>query len=732
MRPTFRAGTFDPDPKRDIREEIEAHIAMEAEALISQGMAEEDAWAEARRLFGNRRRYEGEANRQAAARERKVRWFDRFDSLAQDIRYALRRMARNPGFTAIAVLSLALGIGANTAIFSIVNTILLGGVPMRAPEELVEIYTSEREHGYPYSVSSVPDLLDLRERGDLFAGVVGYEAFISRYETEDATHPVMGELVTHDIFSVLGIQPALGRFFAPEEGQTPGTHPVVVLGQPFWEKHFGGDPGILGQTLRVGGHPFTIIGVAPKAVQSFTSPGIAMDMWAPYQMADALTIDGESYNLDDRGNKTVFMRARLRPGVTVDEVRAALATLSTRNQEAYPVAWKGMEYNVIPTGEVAIHPIVDGPLKAVSALLLSVVGLVLLLACVNLAGFLLARASDRKKEIALRLALGARRSALVRQLLVETLVLGLAGGGAVVERHASLRTTFGTKKGEPFRRVHASLRPEYRIVDASDTSENELRELVTSESVRPFDLETGPPLRLTLFRRAFSDWVVIATAHHIVVDFWSMVLLLGEVGRLYESLVKGCAANLPPAHDNYGSFVEHQRELLHSPSGDRLRRYWRKQLRNASFFTEFPTDFVRPPQFTGRGAVVPIELPRHVVENMIGLATELRVTFPALLSAIIQTLVHRYTGQNSFLIGTPFSGRLHRDYEETVGFFVNMLPLRADIAPDMTFTDIVKQAARSFADALQHEALPLAEIVRDSDCPRDASRSPLFQVGCTF
>ena len=430
MKPTFRAGSFEPDPERDIREEIETHIEMEAEALVSQGMSRDDALKEARRLFGDKKRFASQAKREAAARERKIRFLDRVESLVQDVRYALRRMAKNPGFTAIAVLSLALGIGANTAIFSIVNTILMGGVPMRAPEELVEIYTSERDHGYPFSVSSVPDLMDLRERTDLFSGVVGYEAFLSRYETAETTSPVMGELVTHDLFQILGIEPALGRFFVPEEGQTPGTHPVVVLGHSFWENRFGSDPDILGQDLRVGGHLFTVVGVAPKAVQGFTSPGFTMDMWAPYQMGDALSIDGRSYDLDERGNKTVFMRGRLQAGVSVEAVQAALATLGAQNQEAYPDVWRGVEYNVLPTKEVSIHPIVDGPLKGVAALLLSVVALVLLIACVNLAGFLLARASDRRKEIALRLALGAKRSTLIRQLLTETLVLGLAGGAA--------------------------------------------------------------------------------------------------------------------------------------------------------------------------------------------------------------------------------------------------------------------------------------------------------------
>ena len=196
------------------------------------------------------------------------------DRLIQDLQYAFRRMAKSPGFTAIAVFSLALGIGANTAIFSIVNSILLSGVPMRAPEELVEIYTSEEDHGYPYSVFAYPDFVDVRERTDLFSAVAAHEGFFSRLETDDATDPVWGEVVSHNLFSMLGIEPALGRFFVPEEGETLGTHPVVVLGHGFWQRRYGGDPGIVGQSIRLGGHSFTVIGVGPEGLQSFTAPGL--------------------------------------------------------------------------------------------------------------------------------------------------------------------------------------------------------------------------------------------------------------------------------------------------------------------------------------------------------------------------------------------------------------------------------------------------------------------------
>ncbi len=432
MKPTFRAGDYHPDPKQDVNEEIQAHIEMEAEALMAQGLPVGAAKEEAQRRFGDRHRFHREASREASARERRVRWADRFDHLLRDVRYSLRRMAKSPGFTGIAILSLALGIGANTAIFSLVNAVLLSGLPVRAPQELVEIYTSEPgtpdNPGYPYSVSTYPDLVDLREQTDVFSGVAGYEAFFSRLETETTTEPIWGECVSWNLFSTLGLDPELGRFFVSEEGQTPGTHPVVVLGFDFWKKRYGGDPSIVGGTIRLGGRQYTVVGVAPEEVQGFTAPGFNMDMFVPMMMSDALNFEGTSNHLSERTSRSTFIKARLAPGVTVDRARAALATLSTRQREAYPDAWEGREFNLLPTAEVAIHPLVDPYVTALAVLLMTVVGLVLLVACTNLAGFLLARASDRKKEIALRLAMGATRWSLIRQLLTETVVLGVMGG----------------------------------------------------------------------------------------------------------------------------------------------------------------------------------------------------------------------------------------------------------------------------------------------------------------
>ncbi len=302
----------------------------------------------------------------------------------------------------------------------------------------------------------------------------------------------------------------------------------------------------------------------------------------------------------------------------------------------------------------------------------------------------------------------------------------------LVARHAALRTTFGNDAGKPFQQTHEALPAGFRVLDASGYSEAQLREAVIEESVQPFDLRSGPLLRLALFQKSPEDWVVIATAHHIVVDFWSLVLLLGEMRQLYEDSNSAIRNELAPRADNYDAFVRQQAELLGSPDGDRLRRYWRRQLRGASLVTEFPTDFFRPARFTGRAATVPIDFSPQTVKRMSKVAADLGVTFPSLMLAIVSVLIHRYTGQESFLIGTPFSGRLHRKFEETVGFFVNMLPLRADVTDELCFADVVRRTSQAFADALQNEALPLAEIVRQSAAPRDPSRSPMFQISCTF
>lgn len=390
------------------------------------------------RLRRRHRRLEGgwDPRGAAAVRVRGEAGAGFFDSLRQDLRYGWRRLAAAPGFTAVAILSLGIGVGANSAIFSIVNAVFFQDAGIREPDRVVEIF---RHAQHPYWSIRYRHYEAMRdELGDVFSDVTAYRFHQVHVEEigRDALTPTL--LVSGDYFGVMGREPAVGRAFAPDEVDTPDPPAVVILGHRLWTRHFGADPGVVGSEIHVNARPHTVVGVLPENFSGKFS-GVAVDIFLPDGAAAA-----------NPGMDALTGGARLRPGVPVERARAALDALAGRINDDLPEGRSPETFTVVPETEVTVHPALDGAMKPMAALLMGVVALVLLVACTNLASFLLVRAEDRRREFAVRRAVGADRRRIGRQLLTESVLLGLVGGAlALALASGTVRVVTGIRPPLP-------------------------------------------------------------------------------------------------------------------------------------------------------------------------------------------------------------------------------------------------------------------------------------------
>jgi len=341
--------------------------------------------------------------------------------LFADLRLALRHLRHNTGFAVVAILTLALGIGANTAVFSVINQVLLRPLPVAHASELISL--NETLGGNVFPTLSYPNYRDIRDRNNVLAGLVGYRILPTSLGLPGNSQRLWGYMVSGNYFEVLGVKAARGRLLAREDDVRPGGHPVVVLSYACWEKRFGGDPAVVGRTVKVNGMDFTILGVAARGFFG-TELFFAPEVFFPMVMQKQL--EGGDGNLDKRDNSNTFVAGRLKHGVTMAQAEAGLNAIASRLAEDYPKEDGGMKLVVSKTGLAGNY--IRGPVVGFTSILFGVSCLVLLVACTNLASMLLARAADRRKETGLRLALGAPRGRLIRQLLTESLVIAIAGG----------------------------------------------------------------------------------------------------------------------------------------------------------------------------------------------------------------------------------------------------------------------------------------------------------------